>query len=74
MRGYEAVIAYKNNIQALGMRRMNLDDCVEFNVAEPSEQYEGGLLRAVDISAPSGRPLLCELGPLGKYLQTKMNL
>merc|ERR1712228_975981 len=50
------------------------DDSLEFNVTEPSEQYEGGLLRATNITAPSGKPILCELGPLGKYLQSKMNL
>eukprot|EP01083_Nonionella_stella_P084530 234033_1 len=73
-KGYEAVIAYKNNVQSLGHRRLQLDDCLEFNVLEPSEQHEGGLLRAANITAPSGRPILCEQGPLGKYLQGKMNL
>lgn len=73
-KGFEPVIAYKNNIQSLGHRRIQLDDCLEFNVNEPSEQYEGGLLRATEISAPGGKPILCELGPLGQYLQTKMNL
>ncbi len=72
--GSEPVIAYKNNIQSLGHKRMQLDDCLEFNVASPSEQYENGLSRTINITAPSYKPILCELGDLGKYLQNKMNL
>jgi len=73
-KGFEPVIGYKNQVKALGYRRLHLDDCMEFEVEEPAEKYEGGLLRATNISAPSGKPILCEMGPLGKYLQSKMHL
>jgi len=73
-KGFEPVIGYKNQVKALGYRRLHLDDALEFEVQEPAEQYEGGLLRATNLSAPSGWPILCELGPLGKYLQSKMSL
>merc|ERR1719334_1102289 len=73
-KGFEPVIGYKNQIKALGHRRLQLDDCLEFSVRAPAEQHENGLLRAMEISAPANMPILCEMGPLGKYLQSKMNL
>ena len=63
-KGYEPVIWYPSNINAVG-------DCLEFNVLESTS---GGLLMAINICAPSGKPILFETGKYARYLQTKLNL